>query len=127
MMIKRGSAERREQKQGCERWQKFWLISSVSVFLHCHITLLYNFGYFYCYKLLHNSFKLMGSAFLKLWLLIIIFLWINLGEALRVLFMNSYPLARIRIRSYVMNRSFWMDAHILLKTIPAVFHGVGAY
>jgi exopolysaccharide production protein ExoY len=41
--------------------------------------------------------------------------------------MTDYEQRSILDCTYVMNRSFWIDAHILLKTIPAVFHGVGAY
>jgi len=41
--------------------------------------------------------------------------------------MTDYEQRSILDCTYVLNRSFWMDAHILLKTIPAVFHGVGAY
>jgi len=41
--------------------------------------------------------------------------------------MTDYEQRSILDCTYVMNRSFWMDAHILLKTIPTVFHGVGAY
>jgi exopolysaccharide production protein ExoY len=41
--------------------------------------------------------------------------------------MTDYEQRSILDCTYVLNRSFWMDVHILLKTIPAVYHGVGAY
>ncbi len=41
--------------------------------------------------------------------------------------MTDYEQRAILDCIYVMEHSFWMDILILLKTIPAVIHGVGAY
>lgn len=41
--------------------------------------------------------------------------------------MTDYEQRAILDAIYVMECSFWMDIQILLKTIPAVIHGVGAY
>jgi exopolysaccharide production protein ExoY len=41
--------------------------------------------------------------------------------------MTDYEQRGVLDCMYVLDRSFWMDVRILLKTLPVVIHGIGAY